>query len=228
MRNLFKSLAKKPRRRYHPLQHKIKEKHGLSKRTVFFMKEYGPHSHVMTNILRESVPIVLLSAIISSLGGVALEDMRSQFAMVLPLIMIVPALNHMVGSFGTIVASRFTTALFQGKIRERWWKIHFLHRLFWMMFAIAVVSAVYVASLAAIASLLLGSPIDVAVYEKLIMTTMASAVLLTGLIFNISVVGGLWIYKRGEDPNNFLIPITTALADFGSLIVFAYLVTVFF
>ncbi len=46
------------------------------------------------------------------------------------------------------------------------------------------------------------------------------------LIFILAVVGGLFIYHRKADPNNFLIPMTTSIADFGSLIVLSYLTLV--
>ncbi len=32
------------------------------------------------------------------------------------------------------------------------------------------------------------------------------------------------VYKNGEDPNNFLIPISTAVADLGSMVIFTLLV----
>ncbi|MFN7088783.1 MAG: YbfB/YjiJ family MFS transporter [Candidatus Paceibacteria bacterium] len=45
---------------------------------------------------------------------------------------------------------------------------------------------------------------------------------------SLAIIGGFWIYKRGSDPNNFLIPITTSVADFSSLILFSLLVAFLF
>lgn len=213
--------------RGHTLAHpEIHNGQRLSRRTIFYMKEYGPHSHVMTNIFRESIKILLLASVISSLGGVALESVRS--LLILPALMVVPALNQLVGSFGTVVASKFTTALFEGHIRGKWWHLHFLHRLFLIVFGVAMISALYIATLTMIISFLSGVAMTWETFRKLLAITLITTLLLIGLIFNLSVVGGLWIYKRGEDPNNFLIPITTAVADFGALIIFAYLVRLLF
>lgn len=224
----FRKILGKTRRRYNPLQHEIRKKHKLSRRTVFYMKEYGPGTSVAGKIIRESLKILLLTSIISSTGGVSLESIRSQLVVIPPVLIVLPALNDMIGDFGTIVASRFTTALFAGQIRGRWWHLHFLHRLLSIVSLVAVVSAVYIASLAILVSILSGFPVTFDVMVRLTYITLISTVLLVLLIFNLSVVGGLWIYKKGEDPNNFLIPITTSVADLGSLIVFAYLVTIFF
>ena len=223
-----RSITSKHRRHFHAVQYKVRKKHGLSRRTVFYMKEYGPHSHVASRIVRESLKVLLLTSIISSIGGIALENIRVTLATILPLIIILPALNDMIGDVGTIVASKFTTALYLGHIRGDWWKIHFLHRTFWIVFTVALITAAYVAAISILLSAWTGYGVNIEVFKKIALIALASTTLLTVIIFNISIVGGLWIYRRGEDPNNFLIPITTAVADFGSLTIFAYLVKVLF
>jgi len=51
---------------------------------------------------------------------------------------------------------------------------------------------------------------------------------LVAILFLTSITAGLYFYRKGEDPNNFLIPITTSIADFGNMIVLTVLVILVF
>ena len=53
-------------------------------------------------------------------------------------------------------------------------------------------------------------------------------IILVAVIFSVSIIGGLGIYHKKEDPNNFLIPIATSVADLLNLVIFAILVGMFF
>jgi cation transporter-like permease len=53
-------------------------------------------------------------------------------------------------------------------------------------------------------------------------------VAVVSILFVVAVVAGIHFYKKGEDPNNFLIPITTSIADFGNMLLLAALVMMFF
>jgi hypothetical protein len=101
----------------------------ISHRTLFFMREYGPHAHIASNIIRESLYVLLPAAIISSLGGIGLEVVRTKFLTILPLVILLPALNDMVGDFGTVISSKFTIALYRGYIKEAWWRSQFVREL---------------------------------------------------------------------------------------------------
>jgi len=48
------------------------------------------------------------------------------------------------------------------------------------------------------------------------------------LIFIISAKAGSYVYKKKEDPNNFLIPISTSAADLLNIAALAILVLIFF
>ena len=109
---LRKQVIKLKRHRYHILQHKIREKHNVSRGTVFYMKEYGPHSHVSSVIIKESFKMLVLAALLTSLGGLGIQGIKQNLILILPLLIILPALNAMVGNIGTVVSSKFTTALY--------------------------------------------------------------------------------------------------------------------
>ena len=46
--------------------------------------------------------------------------------------------------------------------------------------------------------------------------------------FITAIVAGIYYYKKKEDPNNFLIPITTSVADLGNMVVLVALILLFF
>ncbi len=195
---------------------------------MFYMKEYGKKSHIHTVIVKESVKILILASLISSIGGFGIQSIESKFILIVPLIILLPALNDMVGDFGTMVSSSFTTSLYLGKVNKRWWKSENIHNMFKSKFKIALISALYVGVLSSIIAYAKGFSLTIDVALRVIGISITTTIVLFTIIFLISVIGGLIIYYREEDPNNFLIPITTSVADFGSLFIIYFLVGVFF
>ncbi|MFH1294798.1 MAG: hypothetical protein ABIH90_02555, partial [Candidatus Aenigmatarchaeota archaeon] len=57
------------RKQYHPIIHTVHKTHKISKRTLFYIKEYGSDANVPRVIIRESLRILILASIISSVGG---------------------------------------------------------------------------------------------------------------------------------------------------------------
>jgi mgtE-like transporter len=226
----LKKLQKILRHKHHPLIHKIHHVHRISKKTLFYVKEYGPHSNVPKTILKESLKIIILASIISSVGGLALEQIKALFLTMLPLVILLPAINDMVGDYGTIIAARFSTMLHKGEVEKKWWKEAQVKTLFWQIMIIAEITAVLSATIALVLSkytraTLLVTPLFAA---KIMFITIIDVLLLVCLLFFITVLAGIHYYKKKEDPNNFLIPITTSIADFANMVVLAGLVVLFF
>lgn len=217
-------LSKIPRKYHHPLIHHVHKKHGISRKTLFYMKEYGPHSHVATVIVRESIRILILAAIISSIGGIALKSVESRIVTVAPLIVLIPALNNLVGSFGTLISSKFTTLLYTGKISFA----KNMKHLILIMFLIALVSSIYLGIVSVAIGTIYGYPFTYATLMKIVSISVVATMLLVGFIALASIVIGLYVYKKNEDPNNFLIPISTSIADIGSMSIIAIMVLLFF
>lgn len=228
LREHLKKLRTVERKKYHPLIHKIHKKHKVSKKTLFYIKEYGPHANVPRTIIRESIKILLLASIISSLGGLALEHNKIIFVSILPLVILLPALNDMIGDYGTIISSRFSTMLHEGKIKKGVWKNKGLKKIFKQIFMVSVITAVFSSIIAIIISGFSRYAISMAIVSKVIFISVLDVILLVGILFLISVFAGLYFYRKGEDPNNFLIPITTSVADFGNMVVLSILIILFF
>ena len=139
-----------------------------------------------------------------------------------------PALTSLIGSFGTVVSSKFTTMLYLGLSTQKWWHSEHVKSLVKTMLVMAIISSFYIGSLSYVMALLKGFEFSALIFIKVMTVAILATLLLIGIIIIISIYGGLIIYKNKEDPNNFLIPISTSIADYGSLLLFSLLVTIFF
>jgi cation transporter-like permease len=221
-------IRKLKRREYHPLLHEAHKKHGISRKTLFYVKEYGPHSNAARTIIRESVKILVLASVISSLGGLALEQLKMAFIAVTPLVILLPVLNDAIGDFGTIVSSRYSTMLHEGKAHGNWLENPELQKLFAQIIVVAVLAAGFSAGAALILSGFYGYSASLETAAEVFLIALVDMAVLVCLVFAIAVIAGRHFYNEGEDPNNFLIPITTAVADFANMAILAVLVTAFF
>ena len=220
-------LRKVSRKSLHPLIHKIHKAHKISKRTLFYIKEYGIHSNVPHTIIKESIKILLLASIISSFGGLAIESIKDKFFSIIPLVILLPALNNLIGDYGIIVSSRFSNMLYEGKVRKKWWDTPELKELFGNMIIIALITTI-MSSLLAILISQLNYLVTSEVVWKIMFIALIDTIFLVALLFLISVLSGIHYFKKKEDPNNFLIPITTSFADLANMVILTGLILLFF
>lgn len=228
LRAHLERLRKKERKRHHKLVGVIYKRYNISKKTLFYIKEYGPHKNVSGTIIKESIKILLLASVISSFGGLSLEYIKMILIPIMPLIILLPALNDMVGGYGTIVSSRFSTMLHEGKIKERWWKNKEVKELFLQIFIISILTAIISSAVALIVSIWSNYELNIKIVSKILFITIFDVGLIVSILFVISIFAGLHFYKKKEDPNNFLIPIVTSVADFGNMIILAGSIALFF
>lgn len=228
IRKHLEALRKVKKREHHPLIHKIHSKYHISKKTLFYVKEYGPHSNVPNTILKESIHILMISAILSAAGGMALENIKDVFVLIVPLIILMPTLNDMVGDYGTIISSRFSTMLHEGKVKKKWWTESSIKILFWQVLIIAMLTTMISTTIALIVSIFSSYQLNALTSLKVFAITIIDVAILVMIMFISSVILGLHYFNKKEDPNNFLIPIITSIADFGNMIILAVLVVWFF
>jgi len=216
------------RKKHHPLLHEIHKKHKISKKTLFYIKEYGPKTHVTKTIVKESVQILLLASIVSSFGGLTLEHVKTVFISIVPLVILLPTLNDMVGDFGTITSSRFSTMLHEGKASGNPMKNKELRKLFAQILLLALFTAVLSSCMALFISSFSWKALNLEIAAKIFFMVIIDVMVLVCLMFFISVTAGKYFFKKQEDPNNFLIPITTSISDYGNMTILALMVTFMF
>jgi len=228
LKKRLESLRQVKRHLHHPLIHQIHKKHGISKKTLFYVKEYGPHSHVAKTIIKESIKILLLASLISSFGGLLLEEIKTIFLSLIPLVILLPTLNDMIGNYGCIFSSRFSTLLHEGKISKKWWSNLELRKMFWQIVIISLTTATLSSIVALVVSRLTGYHFDFLLAFKVFFVAVADVFFLVNILFFVAIFAGLYFYHKKEDPNNFLIPITTSIADFGNMLLLTILIKLIF
>src|SRR3989344_4569845 len=222
MKNIKKHLEELrnlKREKYHPLIHNIHKKHKISKKTLFYVKEYGQKSSAFKTIIKESVKILLFASIVRSLGGFAIENVKNYFILLIPLIILLPTLNDMLGDYGTIISSRFSTMLHEGKIKSDPSKNKEMIKMYKQILAVAMLTGIFSASIALLISTHSGYEATPEIILKILLIIAADIIIIVSLLFLIAVNVGWRMHKKEEDPNNFLIPITTSLADFGNMVI---------
>ena len=216
------------RKKHYPEIHEVHKKYNISKQTLFYVKEYGKNANVSKTIIKESIKILLLASVISSLGGLALEQIKTLFLSIMPLIILLPSLNNMIGNYGTIISSRFSTMLHEGEIKEKWQKNKDLKKLFLQMTILTIIGAVLSSLIAIAITYFSPDGILLETAAKVFFIVLIDMFILTNVLFFVATRAGIYIYKKKEDPNNFLIPITTSVADFTNMVVLALLIILLF
>ncbi len=183
---------------------------------------------IVWKILKESSKILILASLVSTFGGIGLEAIKPKIILFVPFLILLPALTGMIGSFGTIVSSKFTTLLYLGKVGWHWRESEEVRTLVHEVGAVAMVSAVYVGLLAGLVSYIKGYAIGIVMLAKILLFSIMATATLVSIIIAVAIIGGIAIYRRNSDPNNMLIPLTTSLADLGSLLLFAVMLRTFF
>ena len=205
--------------------HHLHKKHKLHHRTIFYMRK-GKKLHFHARIIKESIKILILASLISTIGGIGLQTLQQKLVEIIPLLILLPALNHMTGSLGTIVSSRFATDLYLGKVTKSWWKSKIVNNLLKSIMKIAFITSFYISILSAAISVYRGFPVDMLLFLKILLITLATTTIIVSIVFFISVIGGIYIYSKKKDPNNFLIPLTTSVADLGSMVVYSVMILI--
>ena len=213
---------------YHPLIKHVHKRHNISKKTLFYVKEYCTKSNVSSVIIRESLAVLIFASIVSSFGGFGLEKWKDQFILLLPILILFPVLNSMIGNYGIIFSSKYSTMLHEGKIEKHIFKSKELMSLFYRMIIIGIFTAVLASIFALVFASLRNFDNTPEITLKILGITLIDSLLMISLLFFLSIFFGNYIYKKKEDPNNFLIPVLTSVADFFNIIILIGLVLLFF
>ena len=169
--------------------------------------------------MKESTKILIITSLISSIGGIGLESVEEKIILLLPLLILLPALNNLIGSFGTVISSRISTMLYMGSIKDKkLWASHKAGNLFIMVGIIAFISSLYISLLASAIAALNGFSMNAVFLLEVMVVTVVITLFLVVLIFWVSATAGMHIFRHDMDPDNYLIPITTSIADLGSML----------
>ncbi|MHA2288736.1 MAG: magnesium transporter [Promethearchaeota archaeon] len=163
-------------------------------------------------VFKESIIIVLISSITGLFSGTLLSSSERILASFPIILLVLPSLNSLIGDISTVLVSRLTSHLYIGTLSP---KIQLSERLKQDFYGLLITILL---SLAALISLgyLLGSVTGIEIVNPLIIISIliTTILILFGFMFVFLFIGSIFIFRRGKDPNNFLIPMVTSLADF--------------
>jgi len=165
----------------------------------------------MRKILTESFPILTIVTIVELLAGIQLE-IRSETLITLPILLVfIPPINNLGGSFGSILTSRISTALSLGDMEPRFVRNENLEENIVGIIIVGLISSIYLGLVVYIVGYLTG--IQSFPVTTSILFGILSGLMLTTPIVGVSVAVAFISWNLGLDPDNVSTPIITAIAD---------------
>jgi mgtE-like transporter len=179
--------------------------------TVCLVAGWRTHLAVLRRIVRESVPVLLLSGLISMLAGLTLQGRLDPLLALPALLVVIPPLLSLSGSLAGILASRLATKLHLGlvEVRRGVWRgvLEDVLLVYVLATAIFIVLAVATEVLSGLLSL------DGPSVGKLVGVVLLAGLLATTLSNFVGYFGALLTYRFGLDPDNFGIPLVSSASD---------------
>ena len=163
-------------------------------------------------IVKESFIIVMVSSLFGLFAGTILSANDSILYALPIILLILPTLNSLIGNISIILVSRLTTQLYIGSIPPKIEKSDRLKEDFLGLLITIVLSLVALLALGYGIGITIG--IRVVNPFLVISVVIITILMLFCILFFVLFVNAIFLFKRGKDPNNFLIPFITSLSDF--------------
>ncbi|MCW4023927.1 MAG: magnesium transporter [Candidatus Bathyarchaeota archaeon] len=179
---------------------------------VFLAVVFIPHNlrvSEFTRTIKESILPLVLVAFLVNITGTVLKTVNSIAANPKPLLTLYPPMIDIVGDVGLIVGSTATTKLALGLLRPSFSSIKNHLRNISSAWLASIVMFVILAALA----LVFNGLFSVASFSNLalvlIVTNAVSVLAIVMVTFFVSLI----TFRKGLDPDSFVLPLLTALAD---------------
>ena len=130
------------------------------------------------------------------------------------IILILPSLNSLIGDISTVLVSRLTTHLYIGTIPAKLKISDRITQDFYGLLLTTLLSLIFLVVLGYSIRITIVTDIEIVNPFMIILIIGATIFLLFGILFVILFAFSILFFRKGKDPNNFLIPFVTSLADF--------------
>lgn len=193
-------------------------------------KLFGQHPtrESLRQIVRENLFPVVFGASISMIGGIGLSLIESKLYFLLPVLITIPALADMVGDFSTIIASKSVALIEEKKLPRHWEHSKIILGLAINMLWIALLYSLIIGLASLVIAYWQGFPLEAIFVVKFVIILGLINILMVLFLIIFSIRIGILVAYHGHDPDNFLIPIATSMADVGVLLLFSLMVHLFF
>lgn len=176
---------------------------------VLYILPRNFHAEEFMKTIRESLSTVLFVAIIVNITGTVLKRISTIAEGRREIYTVYPALIDLVGDVGSVVGSTATTKLALGLLRHSLASIK-NHAL--QIFG-AWASSVVLFVVLAVLSLLMNALFELHLFLGIISTLLITNIIAVATIVLLSYAVAIFTFQRGLDPDNFVIPIESSLAD---------------
>ncbi|MEM2098476.1 MAG: magnesium transporter [Candidatus Bathyarchaeia archaeon] len=176
---------------------------------VLFILPKNRHEPEFTKTLKESLATLIVVAFIVNVTGTLLKGISEHVESRKEIYTVYPALIDMIGDVGSVVGSTATTKLALGILAPSLSSIrkHAKHILSALSASITIIFFLSLLSLSINSLLSISAFLDLLV--TLLIANLISVAAIVLLSFGISIL----TFKKGLDPDNFVIPIESSLAD---------------
>ncbi|MEF8879040.1 MAG: magnesium transporter [Candidatus Thermoplasmatota archaeon] len=170
---------------------------------------------LVKDMLKQSLPLLLLCGLGGIIAGNTLGLMRSLFESIPGLIVVVPGIIALRGSISTAFGSRLGSAYHLGVIdADNLWNEELKQNILGSFF-LSIFMSLVIGVLAYFSSFLLGVQPDVLKLMTVVMLAgVLSALILTSLTVSIVYL----VFKRGLDPDNITGPALTTFGDIVTMV----------
>lgn len=184
-----------------------------------------PKFNYFVKIIKESMIVVILSSLMGMISGTVLSINEEILYSIPVILLLLPSLNSLIGDISTVLVSRLTTQLYIGIIpprieQSKRLKQDFIGLLLTIILGLGALVVIGY-GMAYLTNVSIINPFVI------ILILFITIVLLFCLMFLFLFLSSIYIFKRGKDPNNFLIPIATSLADFLTPLFIIIFITIF-
>lgn len=168
---------------------------------------------IFKRTLVEGVPIVLLASLLGTFGGVGLAGLRKEIEKRPSILLLYPVLIDTLGDIGSILGAMETTKLALGYVASFWGA---LKETFADLISLEIAAATWHV-LFGLAAFFIGKATglnpDLAF---LVMIALVSNLISFLFISLFSIGVATQTFKRGLDPDNFVIPLVASVSDIGA------------
>jgi mgtE-like transporter len=163
-------------------------------------------------IMKESVPALVIAALIQIVAGAMMQLRGIEAWLEIPIfLMLVPSLSDLGNDVACIVSSRITTLLALGVIEAKLERNEALESNITSILTVGVLSSLYMGVINfAIAERVGLSTISI---YRLLSICVTAVAMLTLLISGVAVGIAFIAWRKGLDPDNVTIPISTSISD---------------
>ena len=162
------------------------------------------------NLLKESIPIIMVSIIIGGTVGIILNNGISDAG----ILLILPIYMSFTGAVGSVIGSKFTTSYYLGSLSTYHGKIetYVVSPLILITVGICLSTALGIVAfnLSSFLSFKLASSVTITNY---VISCILIGITTTSLAIILALVLGNFTFRWGLDADNVIVPLSTTLGD---------------